>query len=130
MQSKTLNITINCAPKKVYEFVSNPEKMPEWAKAFCLAVTKQNGEWVMKTPHGAAAIRFAPQNEYGILDHYVKVAPGVEVYVPMRVVPNEKGSEVIFTLFRMPQMTEEDFARDIEWVTRDLTSLKEVLEKQ
>ena len=38
------------------------------------------------------------------------------------------GSEVIFTLFRLPGMTDEAFARDAEWVERDLRALKALLE--
>jgi hypothetical protein len=53
---------------------------------------------------------------------------GVEVYIPMRVVANGEGSEVIFTLFRTPGMSDESLERDIDWVTGDLATLKELLE--
>jgi hypothetical protein len=36
----------------------------------------------------------------------------------MRVIANGTGSEVLFTLFRLPDMTVEAFARDAEWVER------------
>jgi hypothetical protein len=51
------------------------------------------------------------------------------VYVPLRVVPNGSGSELTFTLFRQPGMTVQKFKEDAEWVLRDLTKLKAVLEK-
>jgi len=128
-QSKTLNVSINADPKKVYDFVSDPENMPNWAGAFCQSVGKVRGEWVIKTPEGPMRIRFCQKNEFGILDHFVSPAPGAEIFVPMRVVPNGSGSEIIFTLFRMPDMTDEKFTEDIKWVRRDLESLKTVLEK-
>ena len=74
-------------------------------------------------------IRIAPKNEFGILDHTVTPAPGVEVFVPMRVVPNGSGSEVIFTLFQQPGMSDEDFARDQGMVVEDLASMKKVIEE-
>jgi hypothetical protein len=46
----------------------------------------------------------------------------------MRVIANGTGSEVLLTLFRLPDMTVEAFARDAEWVERDLKALKELLE--
>lgn len=46
----------------------------------------------------------------------------------MRVVPNRSGSEVIFTLFRAPEMSEEVFAEDAALVEHDLRQLKKVLE--
>lgn len=46
----------------------------------------------------------------------------------MRVLPNGSGSEVIFTLFRLPDMSNEQFAEDVGMVERDLKTLKDVLE--
>jgi hypothetical protein len=63
-----------------------------------------------------------------VLDHYVNPAPEIEVYVPMRVLPNGSGSEVIFTLFQLSDMSDERFAEDVEMVERDLKTLKNVLE--
>jgi hypothetical protein len=37
-----------------------------------------------------------------VLDHTVVLPDGTEVYVPMRVVPNGGGSEVMLVLFRQP----------------------------
>src|SRR2546430_8233611 len=34
------------------------------------------------------------------------------IYIPMRVIANGAGSEVLFTLFRLPDTTDETFARD------------------
>ncbi len=46
----------------------------------------------------------------------------------MRVVANGAGSEIIFTLFRLPGISDEKFAADAEWVRRDLNTLKALLE--
>lgn len=74
-------------------------------------------------------VRFVEKNDLGVLDHYVDPAPGVEVYVPMRVLSNGSGSEVIFTLFRLPDMSEEKYAEDVGLVEQDLRTLKNVLER-
>ena len=47
----------------------------------------------------------------------------------MRVVPNGSGSEVIFTLFKTPEMSDKQFAEDAGLVERDLRTLKSVLER-
>jgi hypothetical protein len=39
-------------------------------------------------------------------------------------------TEVQFTLFRVPGMNDEKFAADAEWVMRDLSKLKELLESE
>jgi hypothetical protein len=74
-------------------------------------------------------VRFAPRNDLGVLDHYITLPTGVVIYVPLRVIPNSSGSELTFTLFRQPGMTDQKFQEDAEWVLRDLTKLKDILEK-
>jgi len=60
----------------------------------------------------------------------VTTADGTEIYVPMRVVANGAGSEVIFTLYRSPGMTEDAYARDLKLVREDLQALKRILETE
>ncbi len=59
----------------------------------------------------------------------MKTSSGVNVFVPMRVVPNGDGSEVIFTLFRTEDMSDENYAKDIALVDRDLKNLQKILEE-
>ena len=66
-------------------------------------------------------VRFTERNRFGVLDHAVMPEPGVEVYIPMRVIANGTGSELLFTLFRLSDLSEEKFAEDAEWVLRDLS---------
>ena len=100
--SRTLSVSINCDPKQVYEFVSNGANLSRWATAFCKSVKPSKDGWLVETPQGPVTLRLVPKNVLGVLDHYVSPLPGVEVFVPMRVVPNGEGSEVTFTLFRRP----------------------------
>ena len=125
--SQTLSVSINCHPDKVYEFLSNPENLPKWAHGLCKSVRKSNGDWIVDTPQGPMKVRFVERNGFGVLDHYVSPAPGIEVYVPMRVLSNRSGSEVIFTLFRLPDMSDEKYAEDVRLVEQDLRTLKGVL---
>jgi hypothetical protein len=73
-------------------------------------------------------VRFAAPNDLGVLDHDVVLPSGATVHNPMRVVPNGPGSTVIFTLLRLPGVSEAKFTHDAKWVEKDLTTLKELLE--
>jgi len=106
-----------------------PENFPRWASGLARSLKKANGEWIGDTPAGPVKIRFTARNDFGILDHHVAVSDGGEIYVPMRVIANGTGSEVMFTLFRLPDMSDEAFGRDAEWVARDLNALKALLEE-
>ena len=128
LKSKTVSISINCKPEKIYKFASDLRNFPEWAKTFCRAVKKSKGKWIVETPQGPVVIRLAKKNGFGILDHYISPSAGVEVFVPVRVVPNASGSEVIFTVFQQANMTNESFKNDIALVEKDLKRLKRVME--
>lgn len=113
----------------MYEFASNPGNFPAWARSFVRSARRVGSDWVLETPGGPMRIRFVPRNDFGVLDHAVQPPSGDEITVPMRVVPNGEGSEVVFTLFQLPGMSDEKFAEDAGMVERDLQSLKRVLEQ-
>ena len=128
-ETRFISISIARDPREVYDFVSNPASLPRWASGLGTSIKNVDGRWIADAPNGPIEVRFAPRNDLGVLDHYVTLAPGVVVYVPMRVVPNGSGSELTFTLFRQPDMTDQKFKEDAEWVLRDLTKLKDILEQ-
>lgn len=129
-ESRTLSVTIDAPPDRVSAFASNPENLPKWATAFVRSVRRTaDGRWIARTSDGGeVGFEFVPANAYGVLDQIVRPAPGVELLVPMRVVANGGGSEVTFTLLRLPVMSAEKFAIDIGMVEQDLRTLKRVLE--
>jgi hypothetical protein len=128
MKSRTISVQINCRASEVYRFASNPENLPKWVRSFCLSVKKSGNDWLMETPTGSVGIRFVPSNDFGVLDHIVTLPDGRSILNPMRVVSNGEGSEVMFTLFQLGEMSDEQFAKDARMVESDLQMLKAVLE--
>jgi|SRR3989344_1451302 len=126
--ARHISVSINCLPDKVYEFASNPENLPKWAAGLSGSIEKIDGEWVAESPMGLVKIKFVEKNNFGILDHFVALPSGKEVYNPMRVFPNSKGSEVVFTLYRHLNMSEKTLVDDAELITKDLKKLKELME--
>jgi hypothetical protein len=126
--SRNLSIFINRDAKDVYNYVRVPENFPRWASGLGKSLKKIGGEWIAETPEGAVRVRFTERNEFGVLDHWVSPKPGLQIYIPMRAIANGSGCELIFTLFRLPDMTDEKFSADAEWVMSDLTTLKNLLE--
>jgi hypothetical protein len=124
-----ISVSINRPADEVYEFASNTENLPQWATGLGGSIKKVKGEWTADTPMGKAKIRFAEKNQFGILDHDVILESGVAFHNPMRVLPNGQSSEVIFTLFRQPGMSDEKFLEDVKWVEKDLMVLRDLLEK-
>jgi hypothetical protein len=127
-ESRTISIRINRPADVVYDFTSVPQNFLTWASGLGKSLTKTDGGWIAETPQGQMKVRFTERNRFGVLDHYVTLESGLEIYIPMRVISNGTGSEVLFTLFRLPDMSDEKFAEDAEWVKRDLDALKNLLE--
>ncbi len=127
-EARTIGISIQRPLGEVYEFARVPENFPTWASGFASALREQGAEWVAETPDGLAKVRFSEPNPFGVLDHHVTLPSRDEISIPLRVVANGDGSEVIFTLFRLPEMTDEAFERDVGLVTNDLNALKALLE--
>src|SRR3990167_3234770 len=95
LQSRTGTARIARPPQEVYDFASVPANCPRWASGLARSLKNVNGEWIADAPEGQVRIRFTERNDFGILDHQVAVRPGVEIYIPMRVIANGTGSEVI-----------------------------------
>lgn len=125
LESRTISISINRNWKEVYDAVWRPEDFPKWASGLSQSPLTRNGEaWKTEGPEGAIRIRFTGRNDFGVMDHHVDLGNGTNIYVPMRIIQNDGGSEVLLTLFRQPGMSDEKFAADAEWVGRDLLALR------
>jgi hypothetical protein len=127
--AKHISVSINRSAAQVYEFASNPENLPKWAAGLSGSIRKVNEDWIAESPMGRVKVKFAGKNKLGVLDHDVTLPSGATVYNPMRVFPNNDGSELVFTLYRRPDVSDREFAEDAKSVEKDLTKLKTLLEK-
>lgn len=130
MRSRTVSIEIAVPPATVYRCVRDPEQLPLWAAGICKSVTVIDGVWHVDTGTEIGTLRldFCADNAFGVLDHAVTLASGHSQRVPMRVIANGAGSELIFTVFQTEGMSDAAFIKDIQAVTRDLKTIKNLLE--
>ena len=126
--SRHLSTHIDRPAKLVYDYASNPANLPSWAPGLGTSIDEVDGQWIMDSPMGRIVVAFAPANEFGVLDHHVTVPSGETFYNPMRVMVDGEGSELVFTLRRLPDMTDEEFQRDADLVLADLRKLRDLLE--
>jgi len=127
--AKHISVSINRSAALVYEFVSNPENLPKWAVGLSGSITRVNEEWIAESPMGTVKVKFAEKNQFGVLDHDVTLSSGAKFYNPMRVLPNNDGSELVFTLYHRPNVSDQELAEDAKAVEKDLAKLKTLLEK-
>jgi hypothetical protein len=127
---KNISISINKPTENVYQFASNPENIPLWVEFIQSMTQKSEHIWNAETDLGSLQIEFPPKNLFGIMDHIVILPDGSTVINPMRVITNGTGSELVFTLFWMPNRTEKEFKQDAKLVEIDLNKIKTLLEKE
>jgi hypothetical protein len=128
LPARTFSISISMGWEALYERIWRPDYFPNWAAGLSESALRPAGDqWLADGPDGPIRIRFTPHNAFGVMDHVVDTGEGGDIHVPLRVVANGDGAEVILTLFRQPDMTDERFAADIKLVNRDLRALRQLV---
>src|SRR5690606_3102229 len=137
--SRTLTVSIARAPAEVAAFIRNARNLPRWA--FFSRVEAGDGAgdpaawrvWgegasgagvASRAEPPPAVLRFVEENSLGVLAHTVTLPSGEVVSVPLRVVANGAGSEVMLTVFQPPGMPDSAFEADARTVAADLAKLK------
>jgi len=131
-RARTLSVSIARPVRVVYDYLAEPRNLPAWTMALGPSFREiAPNRWIAETPMmetGPITIGFSPRNRFGILDYEFAYADRAMTF-PVRVVANGEGSEVIATLFAMPDASEERIVSEAEWVMTDLLTLKTLLEQ-
>lgn len=129
VESRTVTVGIDRPFDRVYEFLVDPANWNQWAFGLGRNIRRSPDGWIADSEGGVASVGFTARNSFGVVDHTVIRPSGQRVYVPMRLITNGSGCELLFTLFREPNMSDARFASDAGFVQRDLNGLKRLLEK-
>ncbi|MFB2580296.1 SRPBCC family protein [Herbiconiux sp. P15] len=138
-----LSQSIDATPAEVAAVAGDPAHLPRWAAGLSAGIRWEptapggggeavagppdgsggGGRWVAESPMGVVEVRFTGAVDEGILDHDVVLPDGSVTHNPLRILPNDGGSEVVFTLFQLPGTSDEAFAADARLVQADLARL-------
>lgn len=130
MESRHISVWIDRPADEVYRYAADPRNLPRWAVGLAHSeVTPAGDDWVAESSMGPVTIRFAPANEFGVLDHVVTVGSAEPVLNPLRVLQGGPDRcEVVFTL-RRHGLTDAEYDADAAAVGADLATLKRLLEQ-
>jgi hypothetical protein len=130
MPARIIHMTIDRPWRDVYAFASQPENMPRWAAGLASGLSREGEDWIGDGgPIGKIRVRFAPENDFGVIDHTVTLETGMSFENALRVVPNGDGAEIMFTLLRQPGTEDQAFETDAAAIHKDLDTLKHILEQ-
>ena len=125
--ARHVSVSIPHPPAAVIAVAGDPARLPEWAAGLAAGIRLDQGRWVADSPFGTVEVAFVGPVELGILDHDVTLPHGEVVHNPLRVLRNDHGSEVVFTVFRRRGMTESAWHEDIAAIQADLLTLAELI---
>ena len=114
-------------PAEVCAFLADHRNLPKWAAGLSSGISEENGVVVSESPMGKVQVRFAPGSSLGIFDHDVTLPDGRTFHNPLRVLRNDDGSEVVFTLYRHANVPDDIYEKDAQLIAADLERLAAAL---
>lgn len=124
LPARHIGATIDRPFDEVSAFLGDPANWPLWAKGLGRLEREADGTWHATQPDGTTAIIvFSPPNDHGVFDHRVTLADGRIIEVPIRLLRNNRGCEIVLTLYRQPEMDDAMFEKDAAMVREDLNLL-------
>ncbi len=129
MTTETLTVTIDASADAVSKDLANPATHPEWATDFFAgpATAGNDDTWTVNVPMmgGEVAMKVDADVANGRIDLYL--APLGAPFgppLPVRVIPNGDGCDVLFTLARFPGQPDAAWSDGLASMQRELIALK------
>ena len=121
-RSRTISITVKKKIGDAFDAILQipPKLMPD-------AKMNDDGWWFFTGPHGKSRLKFNENKSLGILDHqYIDEVSSWNV--PMRVIPNGDFSEVVITLNKPDELTDDQFNQRISEIGEMVVTMKNIIE--
>jgi hypothetical protein len=122
IRSRTISIIVNRKTGDTFDAILNcpPKMMPD-------AKMTSDGWWSFSTPRGNARLKFNENKSLGILDHMF-IDKESKWNVPMRIVSSGNESEVIITLIKPDELTDEQFNERMIEIEQVFRNMKKIIE--
>jgi hypothetical protein len=122
IRSRTISILVNRKTGDTFDAILNcPPKMMPGAKM------TSDGWWSFSTTRGNARLKFNENKSLGILDHMF-IDKESKWDVPMRIVSSGNDSEVIITLIKPAELTDEQFNERMIEIEQVFGNMKKIIE--
>lgn len=123
-RSRTVSITVEKKTGDAFDAILQlPSKMMPDARI------TSDGWWSFTGPYGKSKLKFHENRSLGILTHQY-IDEESSWTVPMRVISNGDFSEVVITLNKPEELTDEQFDRRMSEISDMMTSMKHIIESE
>ena len=123
-RSRTISITVKKKIGDAFDAILQipPKLMPD-------AKMNDDGWWFFTGPHGKSQLKFNENKPLGILNHqYVDEESSWNV--PMKVVSSGDFSEVVITLNKPDELTDDQFDQRVSEIGEMVVTMKNIIESE
>ena len=124
LPSQTLTLTVPRNWLDLYETIWQPTCFAKWVSDLKGATLVQEGQyWRAKRGENSLKLRFTPHNPFGVMDYWTDNGSGKERYMPMRVIANGQGAELVAVLYCQPFTSDAHFVQEVAALRADMERL-------
>jgi hypothetical protein len=128
MRSATVTTVLDASPGAVFRYLSDVEKLPEWANEFARELRRDGDDF--KVVNGLGEFYFAIEAEpaTGVIDMYAGPSKDSMAMFPTRAVALPDGrTAYTFTMFQGPDMSDELFDAQHASLRREFANIAQRL---
>jgi len=124
VRSETLTTIVPAHRKAVFEYMSDIEKLPEWATEFARELKRQGGDYKVVNGLGEFYFEIRADPATGVIDMFAGSTKDQMAIFPTRVVGLPDGRTAYsFTMFQGGGMPDELFEDQYESLKREFANI-------
>jgi hypothetical protein len=125
MKSATVTTVLPAPRNAVFEYMSDIEKLPEWATEFARELKRDGEDYKVVNGLGEFYFEIRADPQSGVIDMFAGPAKDQMAIFPTRAVAlPDGGTAFSFTMFQGPDMPDELFEAQYESLKREFTNIE------
>jgi len=125
MRSETVTTVVPAPQTTVFEYLSDVEKLPEWATEFARQLERDGEDYKVVNGLGEFYFEIKADPQTGVIDMFAGPSKDQLAIFPTRAVALPDGSTAFsFTMFQGPGMSDELFESQHQSLKREFTNIE------
>jgi hypothetical protein len=125
VRSETVTAILPAAQEKVFEYMSDIEKLPEWATEFARELKRDGKDYKVVNGLGEFYFEIKADPHSGVIDMFAGPSKEEMAIFPTRAIGLPDGRTAFsFTMFQGPEMPDELFESQHESLRREFTNIR------
>jgi hypothetical protein len=125
VRSETVTTILPAPRKAVFEYMSEIERLPEWATEFARELKREGGDYKVMNGLGEFYFEIKADPATGVIDMFAGPTKDRMAIFPTRVVALPDGRTAFsFTMFQGPDMPDELFESQHQSLKREFTNIE------